>query len=167
MKKIFFFVFAIALIGNSFASPSMSEVPAPRKASEIMIPVGKEGKLISLQELSTISKDDLESMTGRKMNTPEKIAFKSAQRKLKKGINNEGEITSKRMQKMFYADGESGFHLGGFALGFFVGLIGVLIAYLIKDDYKSNRVKWAWFGFGASLILSIVIFLALYRSVYP
>ena len=52
------------------------------------------------------------------------------------------------------ADLTSGFHLGGFALGFLIGPIGVLIAYLIDDDKKRNRVKWAWIG----LIAWVVIF---------
>ena len=43
-------------------------------------------------------------------------------------------------------DGE-GFQAGGFFLGFLLGLIGVLITYLINDDQKRNRVKWAWIGF--------------------
>jgi hypothetical protein len=36
--------------------------------------------------------------------------------------------------------GETGFHTGGFVLGFLLNLVGS-IAYLIKDDYKSNRVN--------------------------
>lgn len=148
---------ACAVLSNVIASAPVSTSPKLPKASEILIPVGKDGKTISLQELATIKQSELEQLTGRKMGLPERIAFHSAQRKLNRGINNEGEITNKRMKKMFYADGETGFHLGGFALGFFVGLIGVLIAYLIKDDNKRNRVKWAWIGFG--------IFIAIYAAV--
>ncbi len=41
-----------------------------------------------------------------------------------------------------------------------MGLIGVLIAYLINDDNKSNRVKWAWIGFGAFVVIYLVILLS-------
>jgi len=34
-------------------------------------------------------------------------------------------------------DGSLAFYIGGFALGFLLGLIGVLIAYLINDDKKA------------------------------
>jgi hypothetical protein len=47
-----------------------------------------------------------------------------------------------------------------FALGFLLGLIGLLIAYLINDDYKHNRVKWAWIGFGIVVVLNIILIAA-------
>ncbi len=146
-----------ALLTNAFASSPVGESPKLPKASEIMIPVGKDGKTISLLELANIKQSELEALTGRKMNPPEKFAFHSAQRKMNRGINSDGEITNKKMKKMFYADGETGFHLGGFALGFLVGLIGVLIAYLINDDNKKNRVKWAWIGFGIFVVAYLIV----------
>lgn len=145
-------------LGNVFAASSpFKETPKLPKASEIMIPIGQSGKTISLLELGNIKQTDLEILTGRKMNAPERFAFRSAQRKINRGINSEGEITNKKMKKMFYADGETGFHIGGFALGFLVGLIGVLIAYLINDDNKKNRVKWAWIGFGAFVAVYFIL----------
>ena len=65
---------------------------------------------------------------------------------------------------MFYADGRSGFNPGGFALGFFAGLIGVLIAYLIKDDHKKNRTKWAWLGLGIAVVLTALAYAVVYAS---
>jgi len=162
MKKVFTSVIALLVLTVSFAAKPNSN-PTPLYASQIMFPVGKAGQKISLLELSTISKVNLEKITGKKMSGAESFAFKSAQRKMNRGINNEGVVTSKRMKKMFYA-GETGFHFGGFALGFFVGLTGVLIAYLIKDDFKRNRVKWAWIGFGIGLVLAIIFLAAFYSS---
>ena len=162
MKKVFTSVIALLVLTVSFAAKPNSN-PTPLYASQIMFPVGKAGQKISLLELSTISKVNLEKKTGKKMSGAESFAFKSAQRKMNRGINKEGVVSSKKMKKMFYA-GETGFHLGGFALGFFVGLTGVLIAYLIKDDYKRNRVKWAWIGFGVGLVLAIVFLAAFYSS---
>jgi hypothetical protein len=42
-------------------------------------------------------------------------------------------------------------------LGFLLGLIGVLIAYLIKDDKKRNRVKWAWLGLLAWVVIWLIV----------
>ncbi len=161
MKKVLVTFIAIFLLAGSFASTPQKTDPNPLLASRIMIPVGKGGEKISLLELSTISKADLEKFTGRKMSGAESLAFKGAQRQIKRGMNEEGVVTSKKMKKIFYADGATGFHLGGFALGFLVGLIGVLIAYLINDDYKKNRVKWAWIGFGIFVVIYAIVIAAL------
>jgi hypothetical protein len=68
--------------------------------------------------------------------------FKAAKRQLKKDISTDGTIDSKRIAKHIKkADGTSGFHIGGFALGFLLVLTGVLIAYFINDDNKSNRTS--------------------------
>ncbi len=160
MKKVLVTFIAMIFLAGSFASTPQKADPNPLLASQIMIPVGKGGEKISLLQLSTISKADLEKFTGRKMNGAQSLAFKGAQRQMKRGINDEGIVTSKKMKKMFYADGETGFHLGGFALGFLVGLIGVLIAYLINDDNKRNRVKWAWIGFGVFVVIYAIVIAA-------
>jgi hypothetical protein len=159
MKKTITFALSLMFLAVSFASAPSNPKPGPLNAAQIMIPLGKDGRKISLLELSRISKTELETITGRKMNGVQSLAFKGAQKKMKKGINSEGIVTGKKMKKLFYA-GDEGFHLGGFALGFLVGLIGVLIAYLINDDYKQNRVKWSWIGFGVALVLYLVIILA-------
>jgi hypothetical protein len=160
MKKVLTSILAFCFIAGSFASTPQKTGTEPVRASLIMIPVGKGGEKISLLELSTISKGDLEKLTGRKMNGAQSFAFKGAQRQMKKGINEDGIVTSKKIKKMFAVDGETGFHLGGFALGFLVGLIGVLIAYLINDDNKRNRVKWAWIGLGVAVLIYAVVIAA-------
>lgn len=164
MKKLITFLVAVVLLSNSFASTRVNVNPSVLNASEIFIPIGKDGKKISLLELSKISKTELEKMTGRKMNGVQSAAFKGAQKKLNKGINKDGIVTNKKLRKMF-TGGETGFHFGGFALGFFLGLIGVLVAYLLKDDFSDNRRKWAWIGLGAAVVLSIVLVLVVFNTV--
>ena len=114
------------------------------KASDVLIPVGKDGQLISLQDLSIISAKDLQALTGKKMSLAEKISFKAGQRQLRKSIHRDGTL-DKNFGRMM-ADGGGGIHWGGAALGFFLIIIGVLIAYLIKSGDRQGRIKWAWIG---------------------
>ena len=102
---------------------------------------------------------DLQQLTGKKMKFFDKLSFKRAQKQLKNNINYDGTFNSKKIEKFIKkgrGDGE-GFQAGGFFLGFLLGLIGILIAYLIKDDQKRNRVKWAWIGFGAWIAILLVL----------
>ncbi|MCU0376302.1 MAG: hypothetical protein MUF24_13425 [Chitinophagaceae bacterium] len=160
MKKLFSLI-ALAILTTALQAayvPVVNPTEKSLNANEVFIPLGGTDKKISLMELSSISSEELESRTGRKMGFGDRIAFRKAQRKLKKAIAADGTISSKKIVKhVSMIDGETGFHLGGFALGFLVGLIGVLIAYLINDDKKSNRTKWAWIGFGIGLVITIIL----------
>ena len=157
MRKAVLLFLSVALFSGTFAT-SISEIKPVLNAKSIMLPVGKTGKKISLMELSQISLSDFEKLTNKKMRFFDRLAFKAGQKKLRKNITEDGTLKKKfeKTLKRMMA-GETGFHIGGFALGFFVGLIGVLIAYLINDDFKKNRVKWAWIGFGAFLLIYIVL----------
>jgi hypothetical protein len=166
MKKLIFLLTSLLFITSSFGTSSVLS-PKKIKASELYLPIDKTGKKISLMELSTIGVSDLQTLIGKKMNFAEKVSFKITQKRLRNSINPDGTIESRRLQKFFQKrGGETGFHFGGFALGFFLGLIGILIAYLIKDDYKQNRVKWAWIGFGIGVVISLIIALSTAGSVY-
>ena len=94
------------------------------------------------------------------MKMAERFAFHKMQSKLQKGINNDGTIRSKKLNK-FFGDGAEGkgFHGGGFALGIILGVFGVIIAYLINDDKKRNRVKWAWIGWALWIALVLAFYL--------
>jgi hypothetical protein len=157
MKKLAVLFSALLILTNSFGT---SHILTPRKlnAGDIYLPIGKTGKKISLIELSVISAKDLQSLTKRKMTFAERISFKIAQNKLRQNIAIDGTIEKKKVEKFFLKrGGETGFHIGGFALGFFLGLIGVLIAYIINDDYKRNRVKWAWIGWGIFVAIYVIV----------
>jgi len=43
-------------------------------------------------------------------------------------------------------------------LGFFLGVIGVLLSYVISgdEDVKRNRQKWAWIGLGVAVLIIII-----------
>ena len=51
--------------------------------------------------------------------------------------------------------GESSFNLGGFLLGFFLGLIGVGLAHIFSDDKDFRRSSWK--GLGVWVILLLVL----------
>lgn len=152
------FILLSSFVAVPVVTPASKNVvkPVEINAKNVLIPVGGKGVKLSLYELRNLKQGQLESITGRKMNFFESLAFSKAQRQLKKQINEEGVVTGNKLKRAMgsSADLTSGFHLGGFALGFLIGPIGVLIAYLIDDDKKRNRIKWAWIG----LIAWVVIF---------
>jgi hypothetical protein len=160
MKKMLAFVIACLLVIPSFASV-VPPRPAPLKASEVHIATAS-GKVVSLQELAHMKAGDFAKLSGRKMNSFHRLGFSLAQKKLRSNIHADGTINNKRMVKTFRraADGPTGFHMGGFALGFFLGILGVVVAYVIKDEKNRNRVKWSWIGLVIRVVVSISLFLA-------
>ena len=164
MKKLLLILLAFSLACSSFAFSTFSF--SHKKASDVFIPIGSTGMKISLLDLSKIGVKDFEKLSGRHLNFFDKIGFKMAQRKLRKSINADGTIDNKKLNKFLeQGDHSTGFHLGGFALGFFLGLIGVLLAYVVWDDEnKKNRIKWAWIGFGIAFVLYLILIIAVFSS---
>lgn len=157
MKKVLFLILSFSLIATSFAASSYFYIP--KKATEIYIPV-TANKQISLMELSTMKVKDYENLSGKRLNFFQKIAFKNNQKQLRKSIAADGTIKNDELIKSASAsDLTTGFHLGGFALGLFLGPIGVLIAYLIHGDASvdKNRIKWSWIGFAVAFLLWLLI----------
>lgn len=156
-NKIMLLITTLLAVQLSFAVT----VPSAKgriNAREFLIPIGISGERISLYDLSRISISEVQVYTGRKMKFADRLVFRAAQKKLQQSIDADGTVNNRKLQKVLSKkDGETGFHIGGFALGFLLGLIGVLIAYLIKDDKKKNRVKWAWIGLLAAILLSIAL----------
>ena len=153
MKKIIFLFALIAFFSASYSATSLNFAkPAKNsiKATEVYLPIGKKGELISLMDLSQIRVKDYEALTGKEMKFINKVNFKIAQRQLRKNINYDGSL-SKKYEKYFGLFTRISW--GGLALGIFLSLVGVLIAYLITDENKSNRVRWAWIGAIISLIV--------------
>lgn len=157
MKKTLFLILSFSLIATSFAASNYSYIP--KKAAEIYIPVAAN-KQISLMEFSTMKVKDYEKLSGKSLNFFQKIAFKSNQKQLRRSIAADGTIKNDELIKSASAsDLTTGFHLGGFALGLFLGPIGVLIAYLIHGDASvdKNRIKWSWIGFAVAFLLWLLI----------
>ena len=84
------------------------------------------------------------------------------QKKIRNSINTDGTVNNKMFQKIYKSGlfGNHPFHFGGFVLGFFLSFIGVLIAYLIRDDdeeRRSDRRYWAWEGLLFGLLIVVAL----------
>ena len=161
MKRVLTLLIALAVFATSFAGANAVIVPKKNpklNANEVFIPVGKNGEKISLMDLSDMKVKELEAVTGKKMKLVDKMGFKIAQKQLRSSINADGSINNKKLDKLAAkaVDG-SNFNVGGFFLGLILGLIGVLIAYLVNDDKKSARVKWAWIGFAVWIVILLIL----------
>jgi len=98
MKKIVAFLFASVIMVQSFAAVNV-ELPA-RKASDVMIPIGKTGKSVSLLDLATMSPKDFQAMTGQHLKFSERVAFKLSQKELKTTINRDGTVNVKKLESL-------------------------------------------------------------------
>lgn len=158
MKKL---TLLLAICFSVFTFTSNARVVVPAETGNDAY----KQKVELLKKISTMSAKEFEAFSGKKMNFADRMFFKMGQKKLQKSIDANGNVTNKKLEKYLRkggADGSSGFHLGGFALGFFLGLIGVLIAYVaFSDDNKKNRVKWSWIGWGAFVVLYLVLVVAI------
>ena len=96
MKKVLFLSIVFVTMTTSFAAVTVKA--PPKKATEILIPVGTSGKLISLMELSQMSVKEYQQLTGNKLKLTGKLAFKLSQRELKSLINSDGSINNTKLE---------------------------------------------------------------------
>ncbi len=90
---------------------------------------------MTTEQYISLSTKDVQRISGRKLSLREKIALKLTQRVIRKKL--------KKGEEFSFEDAANyNFSLGGFLLGFFLGLLGVLIALIAfpKDVFKSSLV---------------------------
>ena len=140
MKTLKLFFIATALFcftQNSFSAISYS-VPGNKPDSKPAAITAQQR--LAMEQFVKLTSKEFETLRGRKLSFFQRIAFHAAQRKMKRQLLGNSE----------------GFNAGGFFLGFLLGLIGVLCAYIFSKD--RNFRKWAWYGwFGWVAILLIII----------
>jgi hypothetical protein len=103
-----------------------------------------------VQQFLSLTPKKYYELTGKKLKLSQKVSLKLAQWKIKKMIRKGKTVDLMTMAKAKKDLDTSDFNIAGFLLGFFLSLIGVLIAYLIGGD---DIIKWAWLGAGLSLII--------------
>ncbi|MFZ9387844.1 MAG: hypothetical protein ACO25B_08170 [Chitinophagaceae bacterium] len=161
MKKLILLSASLVVLNGIFASALV--IQPPLNASAIYITVGNTGRMISLLDLSRIKIKDFEALTGEKMKLIRRLGFKAAQMQLCRFIDTDGTISNRKAGKFLsnIIEGQKGFHFGGFALGFFSWVMlfigGLLVAYLIKDEKRKNRIKWAWIGFATGFLVGVIL----------
>jgi hypothetical protein len=86
---------------SSFLNTSLPvKDPAPVKASEFFVPIGKDGAKISILDLSEIKVKDYEAISGIHMKTSEKVGFKMMQKQIRNSIKTDGTFDSKKLEKL-------------------------------------------------------------------
>ncbi|MFL5742425.1 MAG: hypothetical protein ACJ75B_19535 [Flavisolibacter sp.] len=114
MKKFLFSLIALSFVVVSFASGTIvvppSKKPAGIKASEMMIPLGKNGAKISIQDLSRMKLKDYQLITGKKMKLMDKISFKLMQKEIRHSINADGYFVNKKMDSLKFKNDTSKAH---------------------------------------------------------
>jgi len=114
---------------------------------------------VTVDALVKMNSREFAEVIGHKLSLKEKIVFRIAQRELRKEIKREGIQSDATLDvRQMMADGEKGFYFGGFILGLLLGLIGVLIAYLMKKD--KAFIRSAWIGWGVWVALVVILLAA-------
>ena len=114
---------------------------------------------ITIEDIVNLKPKEIEKKAGKKLKFKEKLALKLAKGKIKKAMK---KGKSPEEIKAELAAGDFNFHIGGFILGFLLGVLGVLIAYLLID--RDAGIS-ALIGVGAVLVLVLLLVVAIGSSV--
>jgi hypothetical protein len=142
MKILKFFLPGVMLLcfaQNSFSAISYA-VPGHESDSKPAAITAQQR--LAMEQFVKLTPKEYGVIRGKKLSFFDRIAFKATQRKVKKHLLGNSE----------------GFNAGGFFLGFLLGLIGVLCAYIFSKD--RNFRKWAWYGWFGWLAILLIILLA-------
>ncbi|MEY3060681.1 MAG: hypothetical protein RL000_2033 [Bacteroidota bacterium] len=161
MKKSFLFLMSFVLLFNMVG---FSAILPPTNTNPTTV---EQAQLDKLKQFSTMSFMEYEKLLGHKASKVEKYAFTRMQKKTSKMFDSEGNLLQKyqnRLKRMY--DEPGGSFVGGFALGFFLGAIGLVLAYAVNNDGdKKNRIKGAWWGFIAAAVLLTILLVVASASV--
>jgi hypothetical protein len=151
MKKIFLpllMLFAcVAMLQPVHAIADASSVILPSGSRAAVKPEDPANSML-VQQFLTLTPKKYYELTGKKMKLSQKISLRLAQWKVKKMIRKGKSVDLMALSKK--GIDSSDFNIAGFLLGFFLSLIGVLIAYLVGGD---DLIKWAWLGAGLSALI--------------
>lgn len=148
MKRLFTILalcFGILMSTNSFAA-----VVEPANSQQET--VTQKSPSITIEDIKTLSAKEIEEKIGQKLNWKQKLAIKLTKNKLAKADKAEDKP----------AEISGGFGIG-LLLGFVLGLIGVLLAYVVFKDKQT--IKGSWIGVLGLVVLIILLTVVLAASV--
>ena len=153
MKRIFALLVAVGMMisvahAGIIAAPVATEPVLTKSVSPADALSNMDAKTFL-----TLTPAKIKEITGKKMTLKEKIGLKLAQRHVKKELKKGHEVN---MAEVMRAEGN--FNWGAAALGFFLGLIGVLIVYLAFKNDKETARKSAWIGLAVWIAVWLLIF---------
>ncbi len=108
-----------------------------------------EKEKLTAEKFVRLSAREFGTLTNQNLGWKQKMVLKYTQHQVKKRLSKGESINS--VEEMFY-NNTSRFNLGGFLLGFFLGLVGVLIALL----FGRNAVRSALIGCLCLIIVGLI-----------
>jgi hypothetical protein len=131
----------------------------PITTKDALIPLVGTEKLISINEFLRLTPKSYHELTGKKMTFSQKVDLTISRHVLKRMIRRDGTVDIDKMKKRGFFSGWH-WHWGGFALGFFLSVLGPIVALFFNDDYKWDRFWTAlhtavWLGLIALIIIAI------------
>lgn len=155
MKKLFALLVAAGMM-ISIAQAGMIAAPVSTEPvlTKSVSPADALGNM-DAKTFLTLTPAKVKELTGKKMTLKEKIGLKLAQRHVKKELKKGHEVN---VAEALRAEGN--FNWGAAALGFFLGLIGVLIVYLAFKNDKETARKSAWIGLAVWIAIWLIILVA-------
>lgn len=127
-KSTYLLNYALLLFAMMFVLPSASAVNSHLKKA----PATDEFTVLSnlsAEEFLDLNAKDLKKITGKKLRFRDRMALKLAQQNVKK-LMKEGASIDTAAE---YKKARGGFNILGFLLGFVLGPIGVLLAWIFVD----------------------------------
>lgn len=160
MRKII----AAAILLMTIPSSNATTIIRPKDplASNFMVPLLNTGKMISLQDYSTLTVKEYKLIAGKKMSFIQRIKLKTSQVVLKKMIRGDGTLNMAKMKRYGFF-GRWHWHWGGFALGFLL-ILGPIIALFFTDEYKWDRF---WTSFVTMSVLLTLLVSLVATSIGP
>jgi hypothetical protein len=156
MKRnlLYLLMVSVCLVTLQPARAISSSMPVVPSGTEPAVKSTNPFNDLLVKKFLELSPREYEKLTGKDMKLSQKISFKLAQWKIKRMLKKGKTVDLMSMAKK--GIDTSDFNIAGFLLGFFLSLIGVLIAYLIDDE---AMIKWAWLGAGLSLLIWLLAIL--------
>ncbi len=139
---------AFALSGKTITDPP---------ADKIFIPLSGAATPISLADFVKLDTKSFKRHVGKKLSFVEKISFKINQLRFRKCIRKNGTVNLLQIEKI--SKEPFRFSIGGFMLGFWLWLPGLIIS-LFVDDKKKRRDRFLSALMGFFITSLVLIYLA-------